>query len=319
MRNTFQTREHQLGLNGIFSGWATPGSELVSEREQYDFDVDRVPVRHMAPHNEEFSSEVSDYYTTRLSSHSVLKRKDNGEPLAVVSSRYKLVPHVDVVRAFDSLSSKQGTRFQRRVAVNRNGSQMLAEYRFPDVTMEVGKVNGEPDEMEMSITVMNSYDMSRPVKALLGAFRLVCLNGMYLGQIAAFSGHKHTANFSLDALAARFERATTAFASHNERFKLYSETRFSQLAMTLLSDDIEKKLFKVNAAVGKKNRELVYDRFMMHEPSTVWGLYNAATYVASHRAKSVAPAHELMNYADELAAEALRRQASFEGERSVGV
>src|SRR3990172_6707495 len=100
-------------------------------------------------------------------------REDTGRALAVVSSRYVLVPHqriLDVVH--EATKNLDVGPVPRGIYVDRAGARMRSVFKFPSVTEEI-----EPkDEICPCLKIQNTYDGKSRVTIHLGAFRFVCTN-----------------------------------------------------------------------------------------------------------------------------------------------
>ena len=115
--------------------------------------------------------------------------KTDGTQLAVVSDRYKLIRHREVVDFLHQVVDAAGLKnWKRKVHIANGGAKLFYELRFPDhkfdpstngggkgTAKDSGKKIG--DFFEPTVTGINSYDGSSPAGFDYGAQRLVCLNG----------------------------------------------------------------------------------------------------------------------------------------------
>jgi Domain of unknown function (DUF932) len=118
-------------------------------------------------------------------------RTDTMRPLGVVSKKYALLPHADVVDALRE--SLNGQKVQEKIRMTHNGARMHFEITLPDITLKV-----EGDEIAMRLGVSNSYDASRKVNIAFGAYRLVCSNGMIIGRKFISVSRRHVGEVSID-------------------------------------------------------------------------------------------------------------------------
>ena len=103
-------------------------------------------------------------------------RSDTKQPMGIVSNRYGLIHHKDVVDGFRKALSN--TEHQEHIEVINNGTHLFATYRIPEVIAEVR----EGDQVSFQFVVKNSYDGNSSLQIIFGAFRLVCSNGMVIGK-----------------------------------------------------------------------------------------------------------------------------------------
>src|ERR1700730_7918498 len=102
-------------------------------------------------------------------------RMDTLRTIGVVSKRYALLPHANVVGTLRE--TFKGQEIEERIRVTHNGARMHIEITLSNVTL---KIAGE--EIAMRLVVGNSYDGSHKVQIVFGAYRLVCSNGMIIGR-----------------------------------------------------------------------------------------------------------------------------------------
>jgi len=121
--------------------------------------------------------------------YDALYRADNGAQLSVVSERYKLIPHREVVDFLHQVVDAAGLEnWKRRVFLANDGAKLFYELRFPDYKFDPSTNGGGKgtakdskrkvgDFFEPTVTGINSYDGTSPAGFDYGAQRLVCLNG----------------------------------------------------------------------------------------------------------------------------------------------
>ncbi len=122
--------------------------------------------------------------------YDALYRADDGNQLSVVSDRYKLIPHREVVDFLHQIVDAAGLKnWKRKVLLANDGAKLFYELRFPDYKFDPSTNGGGRgtamdsgkrkigDFFEPTVTGINSYDGSSPAGFDYGAQRLVCLNG----------------------------------------------------------------------------------------------------------------------------------------------
>lgn len=113
-------------------------------------------------------------------------------PVGVVSKRYVLLQHRDVLRAALDAFAACGIPVAATtsdVLISASGSRMAARVRLPGAQ---AFDPGDGEEIDLTFECFNSVDGTVPLFALLGWFRLVCSNGLVLGTAAARIWKKHT-------------------------------------------------------------------------------------------------------------------------------
>ncbi len=122
-----------------------------------------------------------------------LYRKNDMTQLAVVSRDYQLVRHKDAVHFIRSTLNELGIENEKhKIELASNGSKMFYKLKLPDYRFNPTNNGGnntaldgskKKDEFIPTITVTNSYDRTTSFCLKYGAFRLVCSNGMVIGDV----------------------------------------------------------------------------------------------------------------------------------------
>lgn len=103
-------------------------------------------------------------------------RTDTGEPLSIVSDRYALITHNEVMEAANSLLDQLGPQGNRadKVYLERDGTSFtyVVTYREHGRDLKVG------DKVGLRVYVKNSYSGKQCASIKIGGLVLSCLNGM---------------------------------------------------------------------------------------------------------------------------------------------
>jgi len=210
------------------------------------------------------------------------QRNDN--TFSIVSDRYKIVPHQELLKSLEDVV-KQFPEFgepTREIWTTNYGGKIRIKYKFP-IEMEI-----KPgDAVNPTLEAFGSLDTSTIQQVLMGAFRLVCSNGMVVGKTLASYKRKHTLGISLDAIKhvladgmANYSKATDLWllytkqeALKNEVF-LYEELPFNKEEKSYVEAAIKDqgKVIQWNPE-DDNEREVKINKFE---------LYNIYTYTASH-------------------------------------
>lgn len=205
-------------------------------------------------------------------------RADTREPLGIVSKRYGFMAHGDVVDSFRKALAD--TKHEERIQLAKNGAHLFATYKLPTHKVEVRK----GDAVALQFTVKNSYDGSNALQIMLGAFRLVCSNGMVIGKnyfsysqrhIGSEAGTKVEAiSEKISLLVEQFKKTLPSLqhmSRHNVRHA--AEDLFNPKAVNLPTY----LLAEAKRAYEEKGDE------------TAWGYYNALTATITHHMKKENP------------------------------
>lgn len=216
----------------------------------------------------------------------VVTRTDTGAALAVVSDRYALVPHTDVLEtiesAFDGLDVGP---VPRGIYMSAGGAQMRAIYKFPALerSLKVNALDRMTDRLCPVIKVTNSLDGTSKISIEIGAFSFVCTN-FAVGGSGVFAGGflaVHAGEIRIEAAGDQLR----GFLSHFDRildlFAYWSEIPASfeahQQALAKLPERYSERLLVSRAANG-----------------SVFDVYNQATDYCTHQLRSARRSLELL-------------------------
>lgn len=211
-------------------------------------------------------------------------RKDTGQVLSTVSNRYQLFTHNEVVESFESALDISGNEFKNRrvdTFLPSNGAKMFRKYTFPDIRINIGKdyVTKKDDEVELTLELRNSYDGSLRIGFTYGAYRLVCSNGLVIGQLFSSLTKKHYQSLQLNDIVNEFQNCPDILKRQASLWESWKE-----IPMTF---NEASGIFE-NIYAPKKTKDRILERFEIEEP-TKYGLYQAVTWDITHNTKARNP------------------------------
>lgn len=207
-------------------------------------------------------------------------RTDTRQIIAVHGVRYKLVKNEEVFKPFDDLvrSTKNLDTNGMRIVDQTSyiGGRTIRSYIFPEHRIQIGRGRSK-DKVEMRLNVINSYDGSTNMRFNLGGFRIVCANGMVIGDEVANYTSRHTSGFSVMELKHRIAASLDNFLQVGEQWRLWARTPCT-----------DKKALAVMTKIAGKSEKLLADLMMFWDlekaklGDTMWALFNAMTYWSTH-------------------------------------
>lgn len=209
-------------------------------------------------------------------------REDTGEPLAVVSERYTLVPHRRILDAVEEAVGSLGlTDAPRGIYLDRRGARMRALFKFPSLAEPV--VGDDP--ICPCVKIQNTYDGTSRIAVQIGAFRFVCTN-LAVGGGGAFAGGflaVHTGDIPVDEAAGELRSYLAGFGRIVALYRHWSETLLTKRRLEDLLEPLPARpADAIRETVSKKRFATVYDG------------YNAATGYATRRMRSARSAFALL-------------------------
>ena len=218
--------------------------------------------------------------------HKCIVRTDTGKTLGMHGSRYKMIPHEDVVESIiDGVKASNLTSdYEVSVSVADDGRKLRGEIIFPDLVQEpaVG------DYTQFRVSFFNSYDGSWPFSQQANGLRLWCLNGCTTPDAIAKSRFKHTASVNVDGSAAKIIGGAEHFMGRGKEWQSWMRTRLN-------NDQVEQFFRSTICKVVTKQKQMVktnekqlenlilgWDREKVDLGWNKWALYNCLTHWATH-------------------------------------
>ncbi len=202
-------------------------------------------------------------------------RSDTGQVFGFHRADYRLVRNAELFPQFDEALLECGFDLSGMMvsdAIAYGGARTIRTYRLPRERVEVGV--GDPVEFELRI--LNSYDSSVAFSALSAARRLACLNGMTIGSSFKLYG-RHTKGFGVTDLVGKLKAALTLYRQGTEQFMRWGYRRIMDEDVTAVMREIP----HMNETLLKKLLGY-WAREQQRQGNSLWALYNAATYWATH-------------------------------------
>lgn len=207
-------------------------------------------------------------------------REDTGKAISVVSDRYSLVRHDELLTAVGQAT--QGLDVgpvPRGIYVDRGGARMRALFKFPALAEPV---RGR-DSICPCIKLENSYDGTSRITAHIGSFRFVCTN-LAVGGGGVFAGgfmSVHAGEIPVEQLAEQLTRYLGGFAGIVGMYRRWSEEPLSQ---EYFGEMLQQLPIRAREAIQARAATAV----------SVFDGYNAATYHATHGMRSARSAFDLL-------------------------
>lgn len=214
---------------------------------------------------------------------SLLVREDTGAPLYVVGQQFAIAQNADIHEAFveglsaglptsafnDKVTSKQRTAFDGRFA--------RVDIQFAGICETIKQLSGRSTLLNFTAGWAN-YHGGGSIKCWGAATDLVCSNGM-MGNVLSTDAFRHTSSFTPDKLGAFI---TAEAAKFYDRCKVWQRWALAEIT----PEDAEDVLKATgNSPAATKHLMAQLDAEAAQRGMTVWALYSALTYKASHNSE----------------------------------
>lgn len=181
----------------------------------------------------------------------VVREASGGEPevpVAVVSKRYALVPHGDVLSALVEAARRSGLsteRMRARVELTEYGERMLLVVELPP---ERGLEPADGHPVALSVVALNSVDGSSRFAIVLCWMRLVCLNGLLVGTARERLARAHTSGLEAPAIRRFLDRGLRVAEAERADLKAWCERPVTPEGFRAWVDGPVRKRWGVTAA-----------------------------------------------------------------------
>lgn len=233
-------------------------------------------------------------------------RSDTDDIIGIAGPHTKLVQHHDVVDPVLQTLKDQGYEIKERLPGRRDledlrghkgafvnfaeaktGAVMKATIITGDFTRPTGPSSFLPDgppTLFREYNALNSHDSTYAAQMASRYKNVVCMNGLTREDFSATVKGKHTSGFSIEAFKRQILMSAEMMERDTQVFERYIKTPLTHVqAEAFIKATIAKLKDKPG---GEPNwseplRAKLLDLFA-REPKTVWGLYMAMTYWATH-------------------------------------
>lgn len=205
-----------------------------------------------------------------------LVRADTREVLGVVSPDYKVVTHKEALdKTLSVVEQFEDLRFHS-LQTTKGGARMYAKFESEKEYL-IGRTDkNEPDNIKLNLILTNSYDGLLRYGFIIGAYRLVCKNGLRVGKDLFAVRRKHTAGLNIDNIMYQARKAVRYFNDTVlPNWKNMSNKRVI----------VEKALEELKDKVSHTLHKDVSERLTGKREMTMWDLYNEFTWTLSHEEK----------------------------------
>lgn len=207
-------------------------------------------------------------------------RADNRQPLGIVGQRYAIAQNPDLQAAAAEaceaalpVTALQGIALKE--FTSRGGAYTRFEYTFPGMGADIRQLSGASTQLNFRVGVTNSFNGSGSIRAMAGAYDLICTNGMVIGEFES-SAFRHSAGFHPGKLKAFIEIEAQRYI---ERVRIWQSWALKEIRPAGAKEALEA------AGMSGRRVEKMMEQLEIEAQSrgmTVWSLYSALTYYSSH-------------------------------------
>jgi len=223
-----------------------------------------------------WTSEDGTFLDVHAPKHKAIVEQDTGRIISVVGKGYNLVQNSDIIPQYERAIARSNLNTEgmiRDVQYSHDGARTVVSYRFPAHRIAVT----EGDEMDLMITVLNSYDGSWKFMSMVGAYRMLCTNGQIIGDSFSSYYGKHTKSLDVDYAINKLEDSLEVYLQNAELWKQYPTVKISireaNNVLLQLANGNDKMMEVLNSS---------YQKYVFEMGHNLWALFNTLTDWSSH-------------------------------------
>lgn len=169
-------------------------------------------------------------------------------PVGVVGDSYTLVPHLEVAKLCHEAVVNMGCsshELRHEVGLSEMGEWMNLSIYFPS---RYGFRDSHNEVIDLRLECFNSVDGSCRLVILFGWFRLVCSNGLVIGDTKIVMRERHGRHLDLGATTRRIDDALRSVETDRRRIKKWEQQRVRIDDVAAWSDEQVSKRWGKKAA-----------------------------------------------------------------------
>lgn len=221
----------------------------------------------------------------KIKDHKAIVDRNNGNVFGITTEAYKLIKYEDLINVVDNivLNHPEYGDPVKKVETISEGAKLTSEWTFPEVSYQITK----GDIVHPSIHVNTSYDSSTLLSVLFGAFRIVCSNGLVIGDQFANYKKKHTQVFNLEGIKNAISIGMDNFSDQVNLWKTWvdkntTSTEYEYVMNTMKFNKAETE--EIHSVVEKNSGVTLTD--IKTKTLTYWIFYNILTQYITHKVQS---------------------------------
>jgi len=223
---------------------------------------------------------------TLIEGRLAVKDLNNGHFFDIVSDRYHLVTHEEVVHDMLTAVPTEFGKSNVDIFIYDNGARVRTNVTFPDLPASIGEIK-EGDIVNPRISAYSSYNRSTHQGIALGGEQLICSNGLVAFMESVRNKRKHIIGSTITKEQLTEEIATflTDFSKTTDLWRSWANR---QLAKTELEEIVEALPFSETEQDKLLELPLMNNdgQFIKQlEKVTLWDVNSAATQYARHEVR----------------------------------
>lgn len=250
----------KMGLDESFSNIAELESKILSLHK-----FDKVQIK----------TEVSKDWEARFRG---IWNKDLDRLAGVVTQDYMLVQHTEAFLPMLQVLRNIGlTNVSGRMGQDLRRAYLFIQVDDPRATFEIKLPNGKKDKVQMSIILKHGMDGSLALWGTIGAYRVVCSNGMIVGSIYKTVRKVHRGKETNLMLESFYEGLVKGMIDNSVRLSDLIQRSFSEMIKQSMAEAV-----LYGMGFGRNYVIKILEKCQKYDTMYKWDLYNAITEYITH-------------------------------------
>ena len=221
----------------------------------------------------------------RADNHKAIVNSETGKVFSIVSKDYRLIRHEDAILRVNNVIAENSDLGEYEISTElyNNGARMRMIYRFYETSTEIAK----GDFINPELNLFNSYDATWPFIVLLGAFRVVCMNGLVVAERFLKLRKRHVYDFDQIDLEGQVSTALNRFHRQTNQWRKWADRPLTERAYKKIIKGV--KFGK--GAIREIEDQTARDAHGFNDNGfpimSLWVFYNIITWYITHRSVSI--------------------------------
>ena len=210
---------------------------------------------------------------------------NTGKVFSIVSKDYKLIRHDDAIQQIENAINEFPELGQYNVKTEfyNEGGRMRRNYCFHEIFTDIAP----KDNVNPELQLFNSYDTTWPFFVLLGALRIVCTNGLVVGNKFLDLRKRHVYDFDQIDLKKQVSTALKRFKLQTKQWRKWADHRLTEKTYNNLMKTMKfgKKAMKdIREQTAQEAEGINDNNFPI---MSLWIFFNVLTWYITHRTVSL--------------------------------
>jgi hypothetical protein len=224
--------------------------------------------------------------TNRIDDRFAIVDQKTDNVFNICSDIYKPVYHEEIISIVEETAATLPEFGESKIKVSllANGAKLRVHVVFPEVIHEI-KLN---DVVNPTIDVFSSYDLGWKLGGKFGAYRLVCTNGLTVGEIFDSFKKRHMISLDPEELAKTMLNGMNKFSDQTALWSKWAEERINKITYDTLWEELpftkseREKIEQIKeVATGATLKPALESGEL-----TRWSYYNTITQYITHNITS---------------------------------